>query len=270
MSSLRRHLRGLIGLLVFCGTAANAAELPSPEVLQRRMGANPITISVVEPHLSVSDQNVTIDYVGYPAIQVMAAIFGTDWRGKAETIEFRALDGYVSRIDVSRLQPGKAYVVFARRDRSDFSVDNKLQNEANVPLGPYYLVWDNIANPELLAEGARNWPYQISEVELVSLSDDALLPDGLDARYHEGADLAKAHCLSCHTINGYGGKKFEGNLSEIAKGFAEADFIDWVLAPSSVKEGTTMPALSHRLPEVERQRIAKALYDYLSHVPVLR
>jgi mono/diheme cytochrome c family protein len=255
---------------VFCSTAANAAELPSPEVLQQRMGANPITISVYEPHLSVGGNNVTIDFVGYPAIDVMAVIFGEDWREEAGTIEFRALDGFVSHIDVARLQPGKAYVVFARRDQSDFSVDNKLQNETKVALGPYYLVWDNVANPELLAESVLNWPYQISEVALVNLSDEALLPAGLDARFHEGAELAKTHCLSCHQINGYGGEKYEGNLSEVAKRFAEADFVDWVLAPSSVKTGTTMPALSQRLPESERQRIAKALYDYLSHVPVLR
>lgn len=234
------------------------------------MGTGPLTVSVYEPHLSVGGNNVTIDFVGYPAIDVMAAIFGEDWREAAETIEFRALDGFVSRIDVARLQPGKAYVVFARRDRSDFSVDNKLQNETNVSLGPYYLVWDNIANPDPLAESVLNWPYQISEVALVNLSDQALLPTGLDVRYHEGADLAKAHCLNCHMINGYGGEKYAGNLSEVAKRFAERDFVAWVLSPSSVKDGTTMPALSHRMPEAERQRIAKALYDYLNHVPVLR
>ncbi len=201
---------------------------------------------------------------------VMAVIFGEDWREEAETIEFRALDGFVSHIDVTRLKPGKAYVVFARRDQPDFSVDNKLQNETNVSLGPYYLVWDNIANPDPLAESVLNWPYQIGEIALVNLSDQALLPDGLDDRYRDGAELAKTHCLNCHMINGYGGEKYVGNLSEVAKRFAEADFVNWVLAPSSVNNETTMPALSQRMPETERQRIAKALYGYLNHMPVLR
>lgn len=51
---------------------------------------------VYEPHLSVGD------YVGYPAVDVIAHLFGDDWQGKARTVEFRALDGYVSRIDVGR------------------------------------------------------------------------------------------------------------------------------------------------------------------------
>ena len=267
LSPYRKHLRWLLALLVLCASAASADELPTIEELRRQIGTDPITIPVYEPHLRVGGKNVMVEYVGYPAVDVMKAVFGQDWRGKAGTVEFRALDGYVSRIDVRRLRSGTGFIVFARRDRSEFTVNNIAQNEKNVPLGPYYLVWDNISKPELLAEGARNWPYQISEIQLVNLSDRALLPAGLDARYHEGAELAKTHCLSCHKINGYGGQKFEGNLAEIVKGFTEADFVNWVLAPSSVKTGTTMPALSQLLPEPERRRIANALFDYLSNVP---
>ena len=138
-----------------------------------------------------------------------------------------------------------------------------------MPLGPYYLVWDNIGNPALLAEGARNWPYQVAEVNLVTLSNEALLPAGLDARFHEGATLAKTHCLSCHRVNGFGGEKHEGNLAEIAKGYEEAEFVRLVLAPLSVLGETTMPALSDRLAEDERARIAKALFAYLNALPVL-
>ena len=126
-------------------------------------------------------------------------------------------------------------------------MDNLAQNETDVPLGPYYLVWDNIGNPALLEEGARNWPYQVAEVNLVTLSDAALLPAGLDARFHEGAELAKTHCLSCHLVNGYGGEKFEANLAEVTKVYDEAEFINLVLAPLSVLEETTMPPLSDRL-----------------------
>ncbi len=233
------------------------------------MGFPPGTVSVYEPHLSVGDTQVEIDYVGYRAVDVMARVFGEDWRSQAETIEFRALDGYVSRIDVGRFLKENAFIVFSRKDSSAFTVDNIAQNQTDVPLGPYYLVWDNIADPALLEEGARNWPYQVTDVNLVTVSDDALLPKGLDARFHEGARLAKMHCLACHEVNGFGGAKFKGNLAEIAKGYAEAAFIRLVLTPSSVRRDATMPPLSDRLSEAERRRIAKALFDYLSEVPVL-
>lgn len=223
---------------------------------------------VYEPHLSVGDRHVAIEYVGYPAGDVMARLFGEDWRDRAETVEFRALDGYLSRIDVGRFAEESAYLVFARQDGAPFTVDNVEQNETGVPLGPYYLVWDNISSPALLAEGARNWPYQVKEVRLVTRSAEALLPAGLDARFHEGAELANTHCLSCHQVNGVGGAKFAGNLADIVKDYAEADFMRLVLTPASERTGATMPALSDRLSEGERRRIADAVFDYLKVVPV--
>ena len=207
--------------------------------------------------------------MGYPAVDVMARFFGADWPSQAETVEFRALDGYVSRIAVERFLTEGAYIVFMRGDGSPFTVDNLAQKQTGVPLGPYYLVWDNIGNPALLEEGPRTWIYQVVEANLVTPSDAALLPKGLDARFHEGAALAKTHCLSCHMVNGYGGEKHEGNLAEITKDYEEAEFVSLILAPLSVLEETTMPPLSDRLPEEERERIAKALFDYLAALPVI-
>ena len=259
----------VLGLVVFLAAGARAAEMPPSDDLQARMAAPAATVTVHEPHLSVGDTHVAIDYVGYRAVDVLAHLFGSDWSSQAETVEFRALDGYVSRIPIQRFLTEDAFIVFARNDGFPFTVDNLAQNETDVPLGPYYLVWDNIANPALLAEGARNWPYQVAEVLLVTLSDQALLPQGLDERFHEGAALAKTHCLSCHMVNGYGGEKHEGNLAESAKDYEEAEFVSLVLAPLSVFDETTMPPLSDRLEEPERERIAKALYDYLTALPVL-
>ena len=247
-----------------------AAELPSAERLTERMGAPAATLTVHEPHLSVGDRRVAIEYVGYPAVDVLARLFGTDWHEQARTVELRALDGYVSRIDVARFLDDTAFLAFARADGAPFDIDNLRQNQTDVPLGPWYLVWDNISNPALLAEGASDWPYQVHEVNLVSLSDAALLPDGLAADLREGAELARRYCLQCHKVNGFGGEKFPGNLAAIARVHAEPDFIRWVLSPSAVRSSTTMPPLSDRLPDAERRRIAKALFDYLTAVPILQ
>ena len=259
----------MLGLILVTASAGHAEEMPAVDDLQAQMGAPAGTITVYEPHLRVGDTHVAVDYVGYPARGVMAHLFGGDWHGQAETVEFRALDGYVSRIAIERFLTVDAFLVFARKDDSPFTVDNLGQNQADVPLGPYYLVWDNIGNPALLAEDARNWPYQVAEVNLVTLSDAALLPTGLDARFHEGAALTRTHCLSCHKVNGFGGEKSKGNLAQIAKSFTELKFVQLVLAPRSVPSKTTMPPLSDRLAEPERERIAKALFDYLKALPIL-
>ncbi len=257
-------------LLALSMSMARAAELPPIERLQERMGTPATTITVHEPHLSIGDRRVAIEYLGYPAVDVMTTLFGEDWQEQARTVELRALDGYVSRIDVARFLNESAFLAFARTDGAPFTVDNLRQNQTDVPLGPWYLVWDNISNPALLAEGASNWPYQVHEVNLVSLSDAALLPEGLADNLREGAELAKRYCLQCHRLNGFGGEKFPGDLAALSRVHAEPDFIRWVLNPSAVRNTTTMPPLSDRLPDSERRRIAKALFDYLTAVPILQ
>ncbi len=262
-------LAAVLGLALLGASPLRAADMPAVDDLEVQMGAPAGTVTVYEPHLSVGDEHVAVDYVGYPAVDVMMHLFGEDWASQAETVEFRALDGYVLRVAAERFLTVDAFFVFALGDGSPFTVDNLLQNQTDVPLGPYYLVWDNIGNPALIEEGPGTWIYQIAEANLVTISDAALLPEGLDARFHEGAALAKEHCLRCHLVNGYGGEKHEGNLAEITKDYEEAEFVSVVLAPLSVFEETTMPALSDRLSEDERQRIAQALFDYLTAIPVL-
>ena len=259
----------IAGMAVLFACSARAAELPPPDMLRRQMGTLPQTVAVYEPHLSVGDRHVAIRYVGYPAVEAFQRILGKDWRRQGETVEFRALDGYVSRLPVGRFEREKAYLVFARKDGAPFTVTNIRQNEKDVPLAPYYLVWDNISNPALLAEGARNWPYQVTQVTLVTLSDEALLPKGLDPRFREGAALVRTHCLNCHKVNGFGGEKFEGNLAEIAREYREADFLRLLLVPAAERGDSTMPSLSDRLSEPERRRIAKAILAYLKAMPVL-
>ena len=103
----------------------------------------------------------------------------------------------------------------------------------------------------------------------LSLSERALVPEGLDASLHEGVDLTRKYCLQCHKVNGFGGEKFPGNLALLARAHAQADFIELVLAPSSARSTSQMPPVAYRLPEDERRRIAKALFDYLTAVPIV-
>ncbi len=222
-------------------------------MLADKSGVRPVTVTVIEPHLSTPKNPVEVDYLAFPAAAALSAALGHDWETKAKTIESRALDGYVSRIDVARLTNGKAYFAFARADRSPFTVDNRTQNEKNVPLGPYYLVWDNRDDPSLLAEGARNWPYEVDDVSLFNASDAALHPPGLDPALEPGLANTKMHCLTCHKVNGYGGEKADGDLALIARGLTAQNFVKWTLEPSSVNPDTTMPALAANRPEAERR-----------------
>ncbi len=230
----------------------------------------PAGVQVIEPDLSSPARPVKVDYVGYLADEVLAALFGARWKEEGAEIEFRALDGYVSRIPVERLKQYRAYLVFERRGKGEFTVDNIAQNEKRVPLGPYYLVWDNIGAPELNTDGGTYWPYQVTAVTLTMAGTTALLPGDMARSYEAHAALAKKYCLSCHRVNAYGGDKMPTNLASRVKGMTEAAFRRWVLSPNEVKPGTTMPALPATMPEAERQAIAGKLFDYLRAVPVSR
>jgi len=257
--------RGL--LLAAAAGVAHGASLPDSDVLTRQLGRPPATVQVVEPHLGSAGRPVRVEYLGHPAPAVLDALFGAQWRDGDRDVELRALDGYVSRIPAARFTRYAAWLVFARANGAAFVVDNAGQNQQRVPLGPYYLVWDNIAAPELVAEGGSYWPYQVTQVVLSTAPAEALLPGGMAPRYEAHAALAKKHCLTCHRVNGYGGDKFPIDLAVRVKAMSAETFRQWMLEPARVKPGTTMPALAAAMPQAARVDLATRLYEYLTTLP---
>jgi hypothetical protein len=264
-----RYLLAVITLaMVFLAAGGpQAATLPIPSELAARIPAPALPVTVYEPHLATEAGPVARGYRAYPFQSVAEALFGENWRDGADAFEFRAIDGYVSIIPFADFLAHRAYLAVGLADGGPFTVDNLLQNESDISLGPYYLIWENIDDPEIFARGASIWPYQISEIAPVTLSDAALLPQGLDPSLRSAAALAKTYCLNCHNLNGFGGDKVEGNLSALARNLDDDTFRAWVLNPRSVRPDTTMPALSESLPDGERVRIAEELRAYLLAMP---
>lgn len=259
----------LIVVAILTGRAA-AVELPDPAAMETSLGEAAVLVEVVEPHLSTIDRPVSVQYRGWPAERVLDRWLGQAWRAPGAEIEFRALDGYVSHIPAERFRQYRAYLVFERSGHPTFSVDNRLQNDKNVALGPWYLVWDNIRNPALRGDSGTFWPYQVKKLWLSTARLDALLPAGIAARHADTAGLAQKYCLSCHQVNGYGGDKWPINLAERVKSLSRPVFLQWVLRPDLAKPGTGMPGLPDMMPTDQRAALADKLYDYLMAVPVVR
>ncbi len=242
-------------------------QLPDP-ALAARGGPAPGQVTVLEPHLSRPGQPVHVNYRGWPARVLLDQWLGKGWDlGDAE-LEFRALDGFVSRIPVDRFRRHSAWIVTARADGQAFQVDNHAQGEKQVPLGPYYLVWDNLKEPALQAEGGAVWPYQVASIRRTPSSRAALLPGTMAGRYGAQAQALQTHCLSCHQVNGYGGDKMPLNLARRAREISPERWRQWLLQPAQLKPGTTMPPLSEGLPQAEREALARQLHDYLRHLPL--
>lgn len=248
----------------------HAATLPDKTALARALQRPAQPVTVIEPHLSTRDDPVRIQYLGWPAEVVLDNLLGAaHWRKPGVDVEFRALDGYVSRIPAERFTQYQAYWVVERVGHPTFTVDNLKQNEKAVSLGPYYLVWDNIKAPELVPEGGSFWPYQVAEVRASESRLQSLLPGQMVERYKASAADIQKHCLNCHQVNGYGGDKRPTNLAQEVRKLSDAEFHAWVMEPNRVKPGTTMPALADAMAQADRMELANRLLDYLRAVPVL-
>ena len=250
-------------LLLFLPSHSSAALLPNADQLERLLGEPPIEVDVVEPHLIAGKNRPHVVYIGYPVEKVFRAIFGAEWKTAGTTVEFKALDGYVSRIPTGRFDQYHAYLVFAKKNTREFQVNNLKQHEQNVALAPYYLVWDNIHHPGLIREGGTYWPYQVNEI-LMSLSPEQSLISG--GKSHDAAELEK-YCLSCHQVNGFGGSKAPLDLAEQTKILGREKFLAWVLNPSSISPDTKMPAIVEGMPETERRALALRLFEHLNELP---
>lgn len=247
--------------------AASEAGLPKPG--QVMDGLTPAPVTVVEPHRSTPLKPVEATYTGYPAVPLLDGWLGAGWRRPDAMIGFEARDGYLSMVPASRLLRYPAYLVYARTDGDDFSIETPPLNH-RVHLGPWYLVWDNLLHTELQRDGATYWPYQVEKISVIESGALAkLYPPTLPERYRRGAELTEKYCLSCHQVNGIGGRKLPIDLGLWAANQSFARFATWTLDPSAKNPLTTMPPLAAGRPAAERQMMARQIYGYLRAVGAL-
>ena len=203
-------------------------------------------------------------YTGFPLTPLLDRWFGTSWSVPDAEVLFVARDGYRSAVGSDALRTRRAFLAYARSDGAPFTVDNAEQNQRGVPLGPYYVIWDNREAPDRLARGTHGWPYQVTAVEVRSARDDrALLPQGAAGDVVQGFANARKYCLNCHAVRGVGGHKFPLDLARAACRFDDAALGDWIREPSAIRPGTTMPALNRGLMPDERERALRGIVAYL-------
>jgi mono/diheme cytochrome c family protein len=243
---------------------AEALELPPPADLSDKYGIPSRKVTIVEPHESTNERRKLVDYTALPINRLLTHWFGDRWTSENAEIVFLAKDGYRSVVPSVKLKKYRAFLAFARSDGTPFIVDNIHQNEKNIPLSPYYLIWDNIAAPDLLRQGAYDWPYQVTTIEWRSKAEDQLLlPAHSSKILEQGFAETKEFCLTCHSIRGIGGKKYPVDLIQATCRWQESDLKAWIDSPSRIKPGTTMPPLARTLSEIERQRIIERIVGYL-------
>lgn len=218
------------------------------------------SIKIVEVH-EQSQQT----YKAFPARNLFDKTFGKKWEA-AEEIVFVSLDGYQASIPVAKFLSHDAYFAFAHDDHSPFTMTNRLQGNEIVPLGPLYLIWDNMKSKILLQEGASDMPYQIKSIELATFASQfpgLSPPANSSAAVRRGFLHFRKYCMPCHTINGTGGNKGpELNYPASVVEYIRPEYlIRWIENPSGIRFNTRMPALAQKIPN--RARISKEIVAYL-------
>jgi mono/diheme cytochrome c family protein len=155
----------------------------------------------------------------------------------------------------------------------DFTVFSKIHENTPVELGPFYLVWKNLGDAVLMAQGPNYWPYQLTTVDLVRFADKAvkLAPPATakqDAK--EGFALFRKTCLACHTLNGEGGQTSGVELNRpvnVTRYWKKEWLSKWIASPKSVRETSKMPDYEsesgYQLPADVRAKQIQQIIAYL-------
>jgi mono/diheme cytochrome c family protein len=137
----------------------------------------------------------------------LLALLGTSIDPALDTIEARAIDGFVAQIPLALVTKGREGGSVAWIAVEDPAEPWPPLPGKSVSAGPFYLVWEH---PERSSVGSELWPFQLGSLAGVAsparrwpqMAVDAGLP--ADARERRGQELFTTHCLACHRMKGAG------------------------------------------------------------------
>ena len=219
----------------------------------------PLKVDVLGPYESQERE-----YIGFPLNQLLTTVYGNRWK-HVDHILFTCEDGYQASIPTKSFIRFSAYLVYDRADNKEFKLIDKAHGDELVRLGPFYLIWDDIKFPEVRKIGAH-WPYQITTIDLIDFSrrfPRTAPPANSSQDVKSGFSFFQTYCMSCHAVNGEGGKKardlnYPVNVTEY---FKEPWLRKWINNPRDISYNSTMPALDPNAKD--RERIIENIISYL-------
>ena len=207
--------------------------------------------------------------VGFSALRldrVLDFVYGVSWRVEEELL-FTCRDGYQPTIPVQRVLSHRAWLAFERTDQEGFTIRKRESGEIKqVELGPFYLIWENLADAVVRQEADYGWPYQLMRVDLIRTRDrfpGMLPPADASAEVLAGFAAFRVHCSKCHQLNGEGGT-IGPELAAAASPleYRDRDWLrSWIEDPTRILPTARMPALNPALPD--RARTVDEILAYL-------
>jgi cytochrome c2 len=236
----------------------------SRTLAELRAVARAETVRVFEPY---EEREVAFRALPLPA--VLDAIYGEQWRRDDELL-FTCRDGYQPTVPVSRVLAHRAWLAFERPGAPAFTI-HKFESgrHQDVPVAPFYLIWENVADTQVRAEGDWGWPYQLVGVELIRSRERfpyMAPPASAPAEVQRGFSAFRIHCSRCHTVNGEGGHVGpELNTAASPAGRRDPTWLrTWIADPNRIAPGTRMEPLNPALPD--RDAVIASIIAYLQAI----
>lgn len=268
------RLAVLVGLLA-AGAALAEADPPTPQ-LEFRFHSKTISTLPLDTLLAIAPAQTVRVFEPYegrelafralPFEELLDVVLGNGWREEEELL-FTCRDGYQPSVPVRRVLEHRAWLAFAREGSDDFAIE-KLESgrRQRVSLGPFYLVWENLADEALRREGDYGWPYQLVGVDVIRVADRfprLAPPEEAGPEVVRGLREFRIHCSRCHALNGEGGA-IGPELNDRASPAGRRDpawLRRWIAAPAEIAPGARMEPLNPALPE--RDAVIAAIVAYL-------
>jgi cytochrome c2 len=162
----------------------------------------------------------------------------------------------------------RAWLAFDRVDAPGFSIRKRESGEEKrVQVGPFYLVWENLQDPQILQEADYGWPYQVVAVDLIRTLDRfprMTPPEGAPRDVASGFEAFRIHCSKCHQLNGEGGTIGpELNAATRPVEYRDREWLrTWIENPAKLLPTARMPRLNPALPN--RARTIDEILAYLT------
>ncbi|MFP6630978.1 MAG: hypothetical protein VCC67_18290 [Myxococcota bacterium] len=245
--------------------------LASRSLSWMRAVSAPTAVRVFEPY---EEDEVVFEAVSLETI--LDAVYTPSWRDRPDLLfVFRCSDGYEPTVPVGRALEHRAWLAFARErsgpvpsGQTGFTIYKLESGERKlIPLAPFYLIWDNLDDELLRAEGDYGWPYQLVGIDLARAEDrfPRMVPPATTSVYAlEGFAAFRVHCSRCHAIDGEGGTigpdlQAPVNITRVRS----REWLQrWIADPSQILPTSRMPRFQRKVPTPSR--VIDQIIAYLS------
>jgi len=179
---------------------------------------------------------------------------------KNTKIVFECIDGYKPEMPLDLFLKAKPYLAFKDIDAPKGSKWEKIHKNGNeMSADPFYIVYESVSEKDI----RYKWPYNLVKIHLEPLnkSTKELFPIK-NKELESGYTLFKNYCITCHSLNGIGGKmgpelNYPKSVTEYWK---EDQLVDYIVNPASFRDKVKMPTLG-----ISKQQ-SQEIVDYLKYM----